>query len=224
MKLTLHTIKRFFSVLIAAAAICFAGQVSADATMACSCTASACGNNAVGGDQGDVFSGLSPTTVDEMFLTNPNTGWTCVVPAKVRGSGGPLACFCAGYCGNGGIGADPNYFDLGLSPSTVSSSYGGGKPGNKTGWLCGNYRGTINYTPPKTSYQKMDFGFNGCKVAWGPLQTNVSEATMVKLATDANANGFTYQPQLNYGQLLIGNYPMDCKSPANMSWPLYLKQ
>jgi len=201
----------------------FSGNVAAADNMACSCTASACGNNAIGGNQGDIFSGLSQTTVNELFLTNPNTGWTCVVPKKIRGSGGPLGCFCAGYCGNGGIGADPNYFDLGLSQDKVNKLYGGGKPGNRTGWLCGKYRGTTKYKPPKTSYKKMNFGFNGCKVSWGALQYNVNEADMVKLATKAKANGFTYTPYYNYGQLLIGDYPMSCKSPANLSWPLYLK-
>jgi hypothetical protein len=72
------------------------------------------------------------------------------------------------------------------------------------------------------TYKLMDFGFNNCKVTWGPMQHNVTEADMVKLANDANANGFTYQPELKYGALLVGNYPEGCKSPANLSWPLYL--
>ncbi|HYG62925.1 MAG TPA: hypothetical protein VEL74_10115 [Thermoanaerobaculia bacterium] len=110
--------------------------------MDCSCTAAGCGNGGVGGDQGDIFINVPPAEVKQYF--GPNTGWTCVVPSLVRGSGGPLGCFCAGYCGNGGIGADPNTFDLGLSQDTINSSYGGGKPGNKTGWLCGDYRGSWN--------------------------------------------------------------------------------
>jgi len=54
-------------------------------------------------------------------------------------------------CGNGGvgIGADPNTFDLGLTQSTIDSKYGGGKPGNKTGWLCGSYRGVWNAAKAK---------------------------------------------------------------------------
>ena len=110
-------------------------------TYSCACTGSACGNNAIGGNQGDIFTNVSHTNVQQKFQTNPNTGWTCVVPAKTRGTGGPLGCYCKGYCGNGGIGADPNYFDLGLSQATVNGSYGGGKAGNKTGWLCGSSRG-----------------------------------------------------------------------------------
>ncbi len=65
----------------------------------------------------------------------------CVCTGLACGNGGPLGCFCKSYCGNGGIGADPNFFDLGLDDKTVSSSYGGGKAGNKTGWLCGDWRG-----------------------------------------------------------------------------------
>jgi len=106
----------------------------------CSCTGSTCGSNAIGGDQGDIYTGVSALDVQQNFITNLNTGWTCVVPALVRGSAGPKACFCEGVCGAGGIGADPNFFDLGLSEATVASSYGGGTPGNSTGWLCGNYR------------------------------------------------------------------------------------
>ncbi|NEO51169.1 MAG: hypothetical protein F6K55_46690 [Moorea sp. SIO4A3] len=73
------------------------------------------------------------------------------------------------------------------------------------------------------SYKKMDFGFNKCNVQWGELLSGVSEADMVKLATEANANGFTYHPSLNYGSIMVGDYPEGCKSPANLSWPLYLK-
>ncbi|WP_424101254.1 hypothetical protein [Moorena producens] len=72
------------------------------------------------------------------------------------------------------------------------------------------------------SYTKVDFGFNKCNVQWGGLLSGVSEADMVKLATEANANGFTYHPSLNYGRIMVGDYPEDCKSPANESWPLYL--
>ena len=72
------------------------------------------------------------------------------------------------------------------------------------------------------AYEKMDFGFNGCEVKWGPLQSGVSEADMVRLATETNAAGFTYQPSLKYGHVLVGAYPKECKSSANESWPLYL--
>lgn len=112
--------------------------------MACVCTASACGNNAIGGNRGDIFTNVSEAAVKQSFQTNPDTGWTCFKPEKVRGSGGPEGCFCKDYCGNGGVGANPNFIDLGLSSSTVSSDYGGGNPGNRTGWLCGAYRGKFN--------------------------------------------------------------------------------
>lgn len=130
--------------LVTCIAILAAVPASADGNMACSCTATACGNNAVGGDQGDIFTGLSEETVKTKFQTNPDTGWTCVVPAKIRGEGGPKGCFCAKLCGNGGVGADPNFFDLGLTQEEIDEDYGGGGPGNPTGWLCGNYRGTIS--------------------------------------------------------------------------------
>ena len=178
----------------------FAGQSVAADDMACSCTAGACGNDAVGGDQGDIFNDLSQATVNNSFKTNPNTGWTCVVPKKTRGTGGPLGCFCAGYCGNGGIGADPDYFDLGLNQDTINKNYGGGKAGNKTGWLCGNYRGT--YQPPKSACYWMK---NAAPYPWVPApQGNVSKSQCFSLdscdggkgtsgggcykwATDANA-------------------------------------
>lgn len=120
-------------------------QAIASDNMACSCTGygagAKCGNQGVGGDNGDIFTDLSKTTVDAWFVPNPLTGWTCVVPSNVRGIGGPLGCFCADHCTKiGDVSAGSNAFDLGLSQSTVDADYGGGKPGNKTGWLCGNYR------------------------------------------------------------------------------------
>jgi hypothetical protein len=78
-------------------------------------------------------------------------------------------------------------------------------------------------TVTKSGYTRTSFGFDGCNLSWGPLQSNVSEADMSRLATDANANGFTYHPLLKYGYVMIGDYPMSCKSPADRSWPLYLR-
>ncbi len=72
-------------------------------------------------------------------------------------------------------------------------------------------------------YRRMDFGFNGCDVQFGKLKTGVSEGDMIRLAAAAGAKGFTYQPSLRYGKLIIGDYPESCRSPANLSWPLYLK-
>lgn len=111
----------------------------------CVCTGTACGNNAIGGDRGDIFGQLTAKVVEDKFYSTGNTGWTCMEPAKVRGSGGPKGCFCGDQpCGNGGVGADPLFIDLGLSEQKVANSYGGGNAGNRTGWLCGNYRGTVN--------------------------------------------------------------------------------
>ncbi len=111
----------------------------------CVCTGSACGNNAIGGDQGDIFGGLSPEAVNNKFYSTGNTGWTCMVPAQVRGSGGPQGCYCGDQpCGNGGVGGNPLFIDLGVSHEKVVANYGGGEKGNRTGWLCGPYRGTVN--------------------------------------------------------------------------------
>jgi len=74
------------------------------------------------------------------------------------------------------------------------------------------------------TYKKMDFGFDFCGVQFGDVMRGVSEDDMIRLATEAGAEGFTYQPKLKYGSLIIGSYPAGCKSPAEMSWPLYLKK
>ena len=69
----------------------------------------------------------------------------------------------------------------------------------------------------------MDFGFDFCNVQFGDLIREVSEDDMIRLATEAGAEGFTYHPRFKSGSLIIGSYPAGCKSPANASWPLYLK-
>lgn len=109
--------------------------------MHCSCAELGCGRYPITGGSGDIFTNVSTENVKTKFQAAGNTGWNCVVPAVTNGSGGPKACFCKGYCGGGGVGGDPNSFNLGLSPDIVAHSYGGGKPGNQTGWLCGDYRG-----------------------------------------------------------------------------------
>ncbi|NET83176.1 MAG: hypothetical protein F6J94_14950 [Moorea sp. SIO1F2] len=70
-------------------------------------------------------------------------------------------------------------------------------------------------------YKKMEFGFNECNVEWGRLQSGVSKKDMIKLATEDNANGFTYNAALKSGYILIGDYPYGCESPPN-DWTLYL--
>lgn len=118
---------------------------------ACSCTgiddSFLCGNDAIGGDGGDIFYIVIPGDVDKYFQTNPNTGWTCEVPSAVRNEGGPLGCFCPDTCGNLGIGGDAYALDLGLTQTDVDNDYGGGQPGNSTGWICGNYRGSFIADP-----------------------------------------------------------------------------
>ena len=110
--------------------------------MACVCTDNACGSGAVAGNQGDSFSHISSAKVRSDFTPNSNTGWSCAIPSDIKTSSGSLGCFCSGYCGNGGTGADPKTYRLGnISQERIDQRYGGGKKGNKTGWLCGKYRG-----------------------------------------------------------------------------------
>ncbi len=72
-------------------------------------------------------------------------------------------------------------------------------------------------------YRKMDFGFNGCSAQFGETFKGVTEAEMIKRASAANSSGFTFHPSLGYGALLLEEYPRDCRSPSNLSWPLYLR-
>lgn len=127
---------------IALAFLLGGGTAYAADELSCVCEAAVgCGLGGVGGDQGDIITSVSPAAAEKYFTTNPDTGWICVKPAKSRGNGGPEGCFCKATCGNGGMAGEPNYFDLGLKKDQVNSSYGGGKPGNTTGWLCGTWRG-----------------------------------------------------------------------------------
>ena len=80
------------------------------------------------------------------------------------------------------------------------------------------------------NYQKMPFGFNTCEVSWGPMQKQVNEADMIALATAANSIGFTHNgvsessggSPAALGQLILGAYPSECRSPIAESWPLFL--
>lgn len=75
-----------------------------------------------------------------------------------------------------------------------------------------------------TTYERVPYGFANCVTEFMPLQTGVSEADMIKLATEVNADGFTYHPALKYGQVLKKPYDRSCQSAANQSWPLYLSK
>ena len=72
-------------------------------------------------------------------------------------------------------------------------------------------------------YKEQSCGFDGCPVTWGPTIGNTSHAQMNVAATEAGAEGFTYQDSLKYGAVMIGKYPEGCKSGKGLSWPLYLK-
>lgn len=71
-------------------------------------------------------------------------------------------------------------------------------------------------------YSEMDFGFDGCDVTFGPLMEDTDLDAMIISGRLANAVGFTFQEELHYGQLIVGQYPDGCESPKDMSWPLYL--
>jgi len=79
-------------------------------------------------------------------------------------------------------------------------------------------------TEGERTYKRMSFGFNGCSAKFGGVLRGVTEEEMVRRASAANANGFAFQPSLGFGTLLIGEFPKDCKSPSDLSWPLYLRQ
>ena len=80
-----------------------------------------------------------------------------------------------------------------------------------------------NFEKKSHGYNKMSFGYNKCNVKFEKkLHEQVSLDDMIKLAHKANAKGFTYQSELQYGYLMIGEYPEGCKSPAGESWSLYL--
>ena len=134
----------FFLALFTLGLVAGPSANAASGSLYCVCTGDACGNNAIGGNQGDIFGELTAKVVNEKFYSTGKTGWTCMVPKKVRGNGGSMGCYCAGSCGDGGIGANSLFIDLGLSKQKVDQDYGGGKKGNRTGWLCGPYRGTVN--------------------------------------------------------------------------------
>ncbi|MEM7058035.1 MAG: hypothetical protein AAF557_10640 [Pseudomonadota bacterium] len=81
--------------------------------------------------------------------------------------------------------------------------------------------------PPKAidaaSYQKQDFGFNGCEgLSWSAQRKNVSLEAMRAWAASENAPGFAIHPRGLFGQLLTAPLPEDCRSKATLSWPLYL--
>ena len=108
--------------------------------LACVCTENSCGSGIVSGKAGDIFIKQSLFHAREFFTTHSRTGWTCAVPNKTSSSSGATGCYCKGYCGNGGRGADPKTLVLGVSQSSIDKYYGGGEKDNGTGWICGNIR------------------------------------------------------------------------------------
>ncbi|MFN7910753.1 MAG: papain-like cysteine protease family protein [Bacteroidota bacterium] len=73
------------------------------------------------------------------------------------------------------------------------------------------------------TYQQMPFGFNGCNVNFGPIMKNVSLQNMIDAAISAKSLGFAYCPPIQYGCLIIGDYPNACTSSPALSWQLFLK-
>jgi len=98
-----------------------------------------CGNGAVGGDNGNVKTGLSTATVIASYgpdrVGATRTGWAC----RPEGTN---SCVCIGFnegggCGNGAVGGDNGNVKTGLSTATVIASYGPDRTGTKrTGWKC----------------------------------------------------------------------------------------
>ncbi len=76
----------------------------------------------------------------------------------------------------------------------------------------------------KKEYREVDFGFNNCsKLRFEKhVHQEVSLSYMEEIANKANAQGFTYQPKLRFGNLIVGKYPENCRAPKGESWPLYL--
>ena len=58
------------------------------------------------------------------------------------------------------------------------------------------------------SYQKQDFGFNGCTgLSWSAQRRNVTVAQMAEWAASENAPGFAIHPKGLFGQLLTSPVP-----------------
>ncbi len=105
-------------------------------THACICDAQGgCGNNAVGGDYGNVVEGIPAPKLDSDYGPNrtgaATTGWVCVIE-------GPWVCQCVGQdsCGNdarGGSRAD-QYMIPAREVLTDFRPWRTGK--RKTGWAC----------------------------------------------------------------------------------------
>ena len=74
----------------------------------------------------------------------------------------------------------------------------------------------------EANYVEQSYGFNGCPVKFGPLIRNTNRTAMNIAAKAAGAKGYTFKDSLQYGEVMIGDYPSGCKSSKSLSWPLYL--
>lgn len=104
-------------------------------TNSCVCVGSTCGNSAVGGNHGQVVTGLSTPNVVASYgpdrIGSEITGWACRPT-------GTNSCVCVGStCGNNAAGGAHGQVVSGLSTSTVIASYGPDRIGSEiTGWKC----------------------------------------------------------------------------------------
>lgn len=137
-KLLLAACAAFMTVMIS-------GNVSAAGmTYSCVCIGTSasspyCGNNAVGGDYGNVKSGMTASEVIASYgperIGPRKTGWACMVKAVYD-------CACAGTpsiyaCGNDAVGGDGGQVRKNISLADVIASYGPNRIGHKaTGWAC----------------------------------------------------------------------------------------
>lgn len=121
---------------------------SAEQQWLCACAEKACGNNAIGGDRGDIFYPLSKKAVDVYFAANNQTGWMCSVPRQVDDRGEAVnnsdiavqACFCQGDCELAEGAADLIIgVDRDWARWTSKAQSGVKEPV----WLCGPYRGAF---------------------------------------------------------------------------------
>jgi len=100
----------------------------------CLCEGS-CGNDAFGGSDGEIATGVSAASMISDYSPHrtggADTGWACAAE-------GTHTCVCRGSCGNGATGASDGDIHSGLSAQTVLTAYGPQRTGfAATGWSCG---------------------------------------------------------------------------------------
>jgi len=98
-----------------------------------------CGNGAIGGNNGQINTGISTATVLASYgpdrTSATRTGWACRTT-------GTNSCVCIGInegggCGNGAVGGNNGQIRTGITTASVLASYGPDRTGaTRTGWKC----------------------------------------------------------------------------------------